>query len=50
MCSNIINYLNAEVKTFGDMFILVLIVNLIFNIILAIIKGLLNKLKNKEVK
>ena len=50
MFSNIINYLNTEVKTSGDMFVLVFMVSLIFNIISAIIKGALNKLKNKEVK
>ena len=48
MFSNIINYLNTEVKTFGDMFILVLMVNLMFNIILTIIKRFLNRLKIKE--
>jgi len=45
MFSNIINYLNTEVKTSGDMFMLVFMVSLIFNIVLAIIKVFLNKLK-----
>ena len=48
MFNSIINYLNAEVGTVGDMFILVLMVNLIFQIILIVIKGILNKFKNKE--